>query len=826
MESIRGNGTVSISYNSLGQVNVCVQEERRVGSFGVFYGERPFNFVLPVTLCQLFIFIVVSRAFYYLLRPLRTPKFISNVLSGIVLGPSFLGHNKTYWETLFPAKQGQFLILGALVGCVYFLFFIALKMDVMLTMKAARRTWRLGVFPLLISVAVISTLVNHYYNPANFSPYKVKVARSSLSLTMSLSNYPVVSDALIELNLIATDLGQIALSSSMINDSILWCLVVVNGALVEKNLDGSILYFCFLGLFILFSFFILRPTMTFIAKKTPVGQPVKEVYLVFILLGVLFMAGLGDVIGITFLLGPLIFGLVIPSGPPLGTTIMEKSEIIVNEFLLPFFFIYVGMNTNLAIVIRDWRVFLTLQGIFLAGNIVKMIACALVCLTYNIRPKKGMVLGVIMNAKGITELICFCRLRKLQLLDDEMFSHLVFCVVVTAAIVSPSAKLLYKNCPRLLHSEILYGGQLTIQSTSRIREFRIVCCVHNEGNVRGITSLLEVCNPVPESPVCAYVVHLIELFGKSSSILLPINYKENKRFLSVNYPNTNHIMRAFENYSSNSTGPVTVLPYINVAPYKSMHDAVCSLAQDKMVPFIVIPFHENDNVDLDGHVSSSVHKMNARFQAHAPCTLGILVDRYSRFGASNEPSMFFHVGIFFIGGADDREALALGIRMSERHNTRVTLFRFIVMNKRQLGSTELVTREEQEAEETDIMLDEGLVDEFKSMNYRHCNLTWYEITVEDGVEVLDAIHRLEGNYDLVTVGRRHSIESLKDEEMANFIENAESLGIVGDMLSSTEFCIGVIPVLVIQCGGERVSSSKLDSLGSINASQKSSLVDK
>ncbi|TKY47587.1 Cation/H(+) antiporter 15 [Spatholobus suberectus] len=823
MATSRGNGTVSSYYDSQGNWQVCVENDRDVGSYGIFLGDRPFDFVLPVTLCQLFIVIIISRTLCFLLRPLKTPKFICNVLGGIILGPTFLGRNKMYWQALFPPRQVEYLILTSIIGAIYFLWFIALKMDVIMTIRAAKSTWRLGVMPALASFVVMLALLSQHYNPRNISPSNIQLARISISCGMSMSNFPVVSDALIELNLIATELGQIALSSSMINDNILWFLLVLHRFASEKELRNS---FVFLGhwlLFMFFSIFVVRPAVKLIARRTPVGKPVKEVYVVLILLGVLVMSGVGDVIGITFLMGPLIYGLVIPSGPPLGTTLVEKSEVLITEFLLPFFFVYVGMNTNLS-ALRDWRMFLTLQGVFFAGDLTKLLACVLVSLTYNIKPKHGTVIGLTLNIKGITQLIGFARLRKLQMLDDETFSQLVCCVVVITAIVTPLINLYYKHRPRVLHTPILYEGQpRTIQSTPRNTEFRIICCVHNEGNVRGVTSLLDSCNPMLESPICVYAIHLIELLGKSSPILLPI--RRNKKFLSVNYPNTNHIMRAFENYSINSSGPVTVLPYVNVAPYKSMHDAICNLAQDKMVPFIITPFHENDNVDLVGHVAASIRKMNTIFQVHVPCTLGILVDRYSRLGACNNSNKFFNVGIFFLGGPDDREALALGIRMSERANTRVSLFRFIV-NKKVCGSKFQLTREECEEEEADIMLDEGLIDEFKGMKYRDGNVSCYEIMVEDGVEVLDAIRSLEGNYDLVMVGRRHTNGSLNGEEMATFIENAEILGMLGDMLSSTEFCIGIVPVLVTQCGGMTVNNNKFHRLGSVNVSQKSLTVDK
>ncbi|GAU29414.1 hypothetical protein TSUD_149840 [Trifolium subterraneum] len=665
----RGNGTISVTYNSRGRWEICVKNDRNVGSYGIFLGDNPFDFVLPATLFQLIIIVILSQTLYFVLRPLRTPKFICSVLGGIILGPSCLGRYEVYWKALFPPRQADVLFILSIIGAIYFLFFIALKMDVIMTIRAAKSTWRLGIIPFMTSFMVMSTLLNVFYSKQNFIHLQSEASRSSLSATIAFSNFPVVSDALAELNLIATELGQIALSSATLND----CIT--------------------------------------------------------------------DLIGVTFLIGPLIYGLVIPSGPPLGTTLVEKCEVIISEFLLPFFFVCVGMSTDLR-ALNNWQEFVTLQLILIAGDIAKVVSCVLVSMTYNMKAVHGTVLGLMLNIKGITHLIAF-------------------------------------------------------------------------RNVRGITTLLEACNPAPESPLCVFVIHLVELLGKSAPILLPINYKQNRKFLSVNYPDTNYIVRAFENYAKNSYGPVIVLPYVNVAPYKSMLDAVCNLAQDKMVPLIVIPFHENDNIELGGHVSSSIRKLNTRFQARVPCTLGILVDRYSHLGANHDHMKnYFHVGVFFIGGPDDREALALGIRMSQRVNMKVSLFRFIVMNRKEFQSKNQIRREDSlGVEDQEEMLDEGLIDEFKSMKFGIGNVSWYEIVVEDAVEIMDAIRGLEGNYDLVMVGKRHNVGSLKDEEMGNFIENVQNLGIFGDMLSSTEFCIGTVPVLVTQCGGDKKVINKLDRLG-------------
>lgn len=343
------------------------------------------------------------------------------------MGPTFLGRNRTYWNALFPQRQAGYLIFASLIGAIYFLFIVSLKMDFLMTLRQAKSTWRLGVMPFLASFMVTLALLSHQYNPQNIIPQKnVQLARISVSSGMSVSNFPVVSDVLIELNLIATELGHLALSSTMINDIILWFFLVVHSSASTNDIKDSLFFLGYLALFIIFSIFVVRPTIKLIVRRTPVGKPVKEIYVVMILLGVLVMAGVTDMVGITFPVGPLVFGLIMPSGPPLGTTLVEKSELVITEFLLPFFFVYIGMHTNLSTLIRDWRVFLTLQCSFFVGGLVQLLACVLVSLTYNIRPKHGMVLGLMMNIKGITQLIGFARLRKYKVCLISYFLLHVF----------------------------------------------------------------------------------------------------------------------------------------------------------------------------------------------------------------------------------------------------------------------------------------------------------------------------------------------------------------------------------------------------------------
>lgn len=332
---------------------------------------------------------------------------------GILLGPSCLGRNLRYWDALFPARQAQFLVMASLIGAAYFIFIITLKMDIAMTLRAAKSTWRIGVIPFLASFAVILILLRFHFDTQLFPHFKATSFGHVIAAMMSFSFFPVVSESLMEHNLITTELGQIALSSAILNDVTQWCLIASNRVVGTKTVKESIIVLISYSVFLFLCFFIIRPLMKLIVRRTPVGKPVKEIYIVFILLGVFVMAGISDIIGISIFMGPLFFGLVIPSGPPLGSILIEKSEAIMSRFILPFFFIFIGMNTDLS-AIDNWKEFITFQCILFAGFLAKILACVLVSLSYNIKPRHGMVLGLMLNVKGITELIAFSRMLKSQ----------------------------------------------------------------------------------------------------------------------------------------------------------------------------------------------------------------------------------------------------------------------------------------------------------------------------------------------------------------------------------------------------------------------------
>ncbi|KAF7830912.1 cation/H(+) antiporter 15-like [Senna tora] len=466
----------------------------------------------------------------------RRTEWVERSMAGIIIGPTFLGKDKAYMDNVYLPRQSDVLAVGALFGAIYSVFIVTLKMDIVLTWRSARRTWKLGVIPYLASFCILFVLLSIYPVPTLETPFE----RFILSANASFSNFAVICQSMMDLNLLTSELGQIAMSSAFVNDLFHWVFIVLMYVMINRSRPGgqhsSILLMSSFFAFTVTLLVIVRPLLLLVARTTPVGKPVRKTYVILILASVPVTAFIGDVIGISFLYGPLFYGLIVPNGPPLGATILQKSETLVDELFMPLVWAYFGKNIDL-FTLRDWGFIMKFSIFILSGYLAKLIGCILISLTYKIRLKHGLVLGLMLNVKG---------------------------------------------------------------------------------NARSMISLIEACNPILSSAICAYVVHLIELQGRSTPVLLPVDMQR-RTFSSFNYPITNHIMRAFNNYTTNSNGYVTILPYINISPYKNMHEAVCNLAEDKMVSFLIVPFHEND-LTRGSQMTTFIRDLNFNFHAYAPCT--------------------------------------------------------------------------------------------------------------------------------------------------------------------------------------------------------------
>lgn len=321
----------------------------------------------------------------------------------MILGPSLLGQSQRFAETLFPPRSVLILETMANVGLLFFLFLVGVEMDIAVIRSTGKRTVIIAIagmiLPFLIGISYACFLHEsiHIIKLSTFILF--------LGVTLSVTAFPVLARILAELKLINTEIGRIAMASAVVNDMCGWILLAIAIAIAENESLSlfSLWVVLFNAAFVLFCFYVIRPLILWAVQRTPEGEVISDVYLCLILTGVMISGFIADCLGTHSVFGAFIFGLVIPTGP-VGLSIIERLEDFVTGLLLPLFFAISGLKTDITLIkgAETWAILFVVIVLACAG---KVIGTLLVSLYYNIPFYEGLTLGLLMNAKGLVEMI-------------------------------------------------------------------------------------------------------------------------------------------------------------------------------------------------------------------------------------------------------------------------------------------------------------------------------------------------------------------------------------------------------------------------------------
>lgn len=321
------------------------------------------------------------------------------------------GHGDNSDDNLFilPNKRRVEEVI-ALMALIFHLFVYAVKTD-------ASTIWRSGKKPIIIGLASLITplvtalIVSYifYNNIRSFVKQKEKFVFFIATLHCH-SAFPVLADTLSEFGLLGSELGRLALSSAMIQSTTGIAFIGLFGILDQSQHGGimSILITAsLLSALAAFAIFIIRPYGVWVIQDTPSNGYVREVHIFVITLAMILMALVSDLAGAVFIFGPIMMGFALPNGPPLGTALVERIELMGSELLLPLYYIMVGHNMDWAAATQQSRLWMSLHLIILIMCIAKFSTVVLVAYYCDMSLKNGLLLGLIMNFKGTFEMIVF-----------------------------------------------------------------------------------------------------------------------------------------------------------------------------------------------------------------------------------------------------------------------------------------------------------------------------------------------------------------------------------------------------------------------------------
>ncbi|KAF6146914.1 hypothetical protein GIB67_036633 [Kingdonia uniflora] len=755
------NGT-TLLYNLTTRTIVChrfVSENHR----GVFHKENPLQSLSSLFMLYILMVVLLTRTLQFLLKPLKQPRIVCEIIAGIIIGPSVLGRNEKFASMIFPERSYDLLAITAKIGIMYYLFIISVQMDPFVLHKIPRKVSVISIFSVLLPVGVTYT-VDYLLKKSMFGKKENFYIVSGSASNFSMASFVVLQPILREFKILNSDVGRLAMQTAMISDVANWLFLRFFCqwyALDPREGLNAIIFYVAMVVFILFVRVSFVQYLRWIISKTPKGKDVDEFYVIMILLLVLVTGFFTDYMGISVTDGPVILGLYIPDGPPLGATLVKRSETIINDVLMPLLFAYIGMKTDLFAAFAPaslnfaWSVFI----IHFSAYLAKFLGTLLITPFY-MSFRESVSLSLIMLFRGQTELTLYLYTWEAKLITNECLSLDVLYTMMITAIAAPLVNLIYKPT-----RQYIIETRRTIEHSRPNSEVHIVTCIYNQEGVPSVINLLQATAATEDSPITVYMLHLVELIGRAAPKL--IFHDKHRR--CARYDSSEAIVSAFKRFEA-SCDHVQVHSYTSVSPYITMHHDICELALQNRASLIIVLFHKH-GVQVD----HALYMNNSNVLAHAPCSVGILVEQVSQPHTvySNSLGSINSVAVLFMGGADAREALAYADRMTHKPRMNLTLVHFVDNGV--------------EDDPSERVLDSDYIKCFREKHGRNDNIIFKEVVSNNGEETINAIQDMrDERYNVFIVGRGQGINSKLIEGLSIWSENPQ-LGVIGDFISSTDF---------------------------------------
>jgi Kef-type K+ transport system membrane component KefB len=567
--------------------------------------------IVVSVLIEILVVIGSSRLVGWIFRSIRQPLVIGEIVAGIALGPSLLGWVAPELATaLFPPATIPFLNLLSQVGLIFFMFLIGLELDP----KYLKGNLNVAIAVSGVSILVpfsLATILAIFIYPV-LSPPSVSFTAFTLFLgaAMSITAFPVLARIITESNLQNTRLGTLALTCAAVDDVTAWCLLALAIAVTRTNhiaaaiptIVSSLLY---IGLMLTLGRWLLKALANYYDRTAHLSQ----LMLAGIYMAVVTSALITEAIGIHLIFGAFLLGASMPKNPGLVREIAEKTEDFILIFLLPVFFAYSGLKTQIGLLNSPklWLLCLAILGVAIVGKYFGTYYAARAC---KIEKREASALGWLMNTRGLTELIVLNIGLELGVISPLLFTMLVVMALVTTFMTSPLLEWTYPKRLIKLHNSPATPSQ-PVLPTSAPTNYRILVPVANPTTQKG---LLQLALSIAHNQLQSAIVNPLSLIELEEDYLFQSTPVEANRLIEQRLLKLTELIDTLEPIELRSiVHPVVQIGY-NV-PQKTA--AIASLDRTDLV---LLGWHRPTftNNRLGGRV--------AQLLSHTPADVAVFID--------------------------------------------------------------------------------------------------------------------------------------------------------------------------------------------------------
>lgn len=394
---------------------------------------------LSLLLLQIIVILVVSRIFGLFITRLSQPSVVGEIIAGLFLGPSAMGALfPEFFELLFPADSLKTLQFLSQIGLTFFMFIIGMELDVTSIKKKAQEALVIShasiIFPFFLGIVLSYFVYEIFATPDTpFLAFSL-----FMGTAMSITAFPVLARILQERGMTKTPLGSMVLTCAAADDVTAWCILAAVIAIVKA---GSIVSALFtIGLAVLFvglMLYVIRPWIRKLSFRTLLVSETLDKSVVAVAFFILLLSAyFAEIIGIHALFGAFLAGVIMPQNLMLKESLTDKLEDISVLILLPIFFAFTGLRTQIGLL-NEGHLWATCAVVILVAVIGKLGGSSLTARFVGQTWKESLTIGALMNTRGLMELIVLNIGYDLGILSPEIFAIMVLMALCTTFMTGP-----------------------------------------------------------------------------------------------------------------------------------------------------------------------------------------------------------------------------------------------------------------------------------------------------------------------------------------------------------------------------------------------------
>ena len=399
-------------------------------------------------LLQLLSILLMARLLGNLFNRMGQPTVIGEIMAGILLGPSVLGYLwPDLFNGLFPGDSLNNIYYLSQVGLVLFMFVIGMELNVSSLKSKLQETFIISQSGILLPFVLGMLLAVFIYKDFAASQTLYLPFALFIGISLSITAFPVLARIIQEKDLTRTHLGTMSLGSAAIGDVTAWCLLAAVIAISKTgSMMDSLFTLLLTMLYVLLMLFVVKPFLKRLGEHYRTLEVVNRSTVAFIFLMLLASAFVTESLGIHALFGAFLAGVVMPPMTNFRRIIVDKVEDVSVSLLLPLFFVFTGLRTEIGLL-NTPDLWLTCGLVILVAIVGKFGGTAIPARLLGESTRNSLSMGVLMNTRGLMELIVLNIGYEMGILPPTLFVMLVIMALVTTFMATPTLTLIERFFP-------------------------------------------------------------------------------------------------------------------------------------------------------------------------------------------------------------------------------------------------------------------------------------------------------------------------------------------------------------------------------------------